>query len=128
LTRLITALAIAAAAALPWATYKDLRSGHVTRLTAAGLGVAIVAAALVAVALTLLLWARDSVPLRRASVLVGVVTVCLCVATALSRISAANHLASHASPGSGSQTAFAFGAAVAVVAAAALTLASAVSY
>src|ERR1039457_2767766 len=114
-TQLFATLVLAGATALPWATYKDVRSAHTTTLTAGQMGMVIAAVALVSLALSLLVRVRDSALFRRSSVLLGCVAVCLCVGTALNRISAANHLANHASPGSGSQTAYAFGAAVAIV-------------
>jgi di/tricarboxylate transporter len=124
-TQLSAAAILAGATALPWATYKNLRNEHTTTLTAGRAGIVIAAVALLSLVLSLLTWARTSTPSRVAGVVLGCVASALCVGTALNRISTANHLADHASPGSGSQTAYAVGAAAAIVAAVVITIASA---
>jgi hypothetical protein len=106
---IVLAVTIGAATALPWATYRDLRTGHVTTLTAGRWGVVVVVTAGICAVLAAWFFAHESVPVRRACVLVGCIAVCECIVTALSRISAANRLADHAALGSGSETAYAVG-------------------
>jgi hypothetical protein len=126
-TQFFAGLVVAGATALPWATYKDLRTDHTTTLTAGRMGIAIAAAALLSLAFSLLASKRDSKQMHAASLVLGCVALVVCVGTALNRISTANDLAAQASPGSGSHTAYAFGAAVALVAALVMPIAGSVS-